>query len=144
MTAGTATIDRVEMAAALERLIKLIRSLSPPGDISLTAAATLARLTSDGPMRLTELAAAEHVTQPAMTQLVSRLERGGLAERRGNPDDRRLVMVHVTAAGRKLIAERRAARAERLSALLAQLTPDERTAIAAAVPAINRLVSLAE
>ena len=132
------------MAAALERLIKLIRSLSPPGDISLTAAATLARLTSDGPMRLTELAAAEHVTQPAMTQLVSRLERGGLAERRGNPDDRRLVMVHVTAAGRKLIAERRAARAERLSALLAQLTPDERTAIAAAVPAINRLVSLAE
>jgi DNA-binding MarR family transcriptional regulator len=143
VSASSATIDRVEMAAALERLIRLIRSLSPPGDISLTTAATLARLTNDGPMRLTELAAAEHVTQPAMTQLVSRLERDDLAERRGHPDDRRLVMVHVTDAGRRLIAGRRSARAEQLTALLAQLTPDERTAIAAALPAIDRLISLA-
>ena len=62
-----------EVAAGLERLVALIRWLSPPG-LSLTTAATLATLDRSGPCRLTALAAAEGVTQPAMTQLVGRLE----------------------------------------------------------------------
>src|SRR5690606_24735627 len=119
-----------------------VRSLSPPGDISLTTAATLARLDTQGPVRLTELAAAEHVTQPAMTQLVSRLERDGLAERRSHPADGRVVMVHITDAGSALVASRRAARAEQLSSVLARLSEEERRAIAAALPALDRLVDL--
>src|SRR5207253_2494167 len=38
------------------------------------------------------------------TRLIDRLERGGLAERLGNPDDRRSVLVRATAKGRRVFA----------------------------------------
>ena len=135
-------VDRAEIVAGLERLISLIRLLSPTGEMSLTTASTLARLAATGPQRLSDLASREGVTQPAMTQLVSRLERQALAERRGHPDDRRVVMVHITPAGRRMVQERRAYRATRLSGLLDALTPGEEQAIAAAMPALERLTDL--
>jgi DNA-binding MarR family transcriptional regulator len=137
------TVDPRELVVGLERVISLVRSLSPAGDVSMTTAATLTRLAAGGPCRLTELAAAERVTQPAMTQLVSRLERDGFAQRHGHPTDGRLVMVHITPAGRRLLARRRAARAKRLSALLNRLDDQEQAAIVAALPALHRLADLA-
>ena len=56
-----------DVAAGLERLLSLIRWLSPPG-MSLTSAATLNTLEHSGPCRLTALAASEGVSQPAMAQ----------------------------------------------------------------------------
>jgi DNA-binding MarR family transcriptional regulator len=129
-----------DVAAGLERLVALIRWLSPPG-VSLTTAATLATLASSGPRRLTALAAREGVTQPAMTQLVGRLEHAGLAVRAADPDDGRAVQVQITDAGRALIEQRRVARAELLSALLGQLSQADQDALAAALPAINALAS---
>jgi DNA-binding MarR family transcriptional regulator len=133
-------MDSSEVAAGLERLLGLIRWLSPPG-LSLTAAATLTTLERSGPRRLTRLAADEGVTQPAMTQLVGRLEVSGLVERCADPDDGRVVRVQLTDAGRDLVARRRAARAERLSGLLATLRQADQEALAAALPAINALAS---
>lgn len=129
-----------EVAAGLERLLVLIRRLSPPG-LSLTAGATLSTLERSGPCRLTALAAHEGVTQPAMTQLVGRLEDQGLAERCTDPADGRAVNVQITPAGLDLLARRRAYRAERLSGLLARLSPAEQAALVAALPAINALAS---
>lgn len=133
-------MDSSEVAAGLERLLSLIRWLSPPG-LSLTAAATLTTLERSGPRRLTALAADEGVTQPAMTQLVGRLEAAGLVQRCADPDDGRVVHVQLTAAGRDLVARRRAVRAERLSGLLATLSPADQEALAAALPAMNALAS---
>jgi DNA-binding MarR family transcriptional regulator len=129
-----------EVAAGLERLVALIRWLSPPG-LSLTTAATLATLERSGPCRLTALAASEGVTQPAMTQLVGRLAEAGLAIRCADPADGRVVHVQITDAGRELVARRRATRAERLSALLTGLSQADQDALAAALPAINALAS---
>jgi DNA-binding MarR family transcriptional regulator len=129
------------VAAALERLIGLFRSLSPPSGLSLTAAATLATLERSGPCRLTALASREGVTQPAMTQLIARLQEAGLVGRAADPDDGRVVQVRVTADGRAVLADRRAVRAERLAGLLAGLSPDERDALAAALPAMDALAN---
>jgi DNA-binding MarR family transcriptional regulator len=137
---ASARPQAAEVAAGLERLLVLIRRLSPPG-LSLTAGATLSTLERSGPCRLTALAAHEGVTQPAMTQLVGRLEDQGLAERCTDPADGRAVNVQITPAGRDLLARRRAYRAERLSGLLARLSPAEQAALAAALPAINALAS---
>jgi DNA-binding MarR family transcriptional regulator len=130
-----------EVAAGLERLLALIRWLSPPG-LSLTTAATLSTLERSGPCRLTALAASEGVTQPAMTQLVGRLEESGLAIRSADPADGRAVNVQITDSGRELVARRRAARAERLSALLSMLSRADQDALAAALPAIDALASV--
>ncbi len=140
LTAVTSDPQAAEVAAGLERLLALIRWLSPPG-LSLTTAATLATLERSGPCRLTALASIEGVTQPAMTQLVGRLEDAGLALRCADPADGRAVHVQITDAGRELVARRRATRADRLSALLATLSQADQDALAAALPAINALAS---
>jgi DNA-binding MarR family transcriptional regulator len=132
----------VQVVAGLERLIGLFRSLSTPSELSLTAAATLATLERSGPRRLTWLAATEGVTQPGMTQVISRLQDAGLVERVADPADGRAVQVRITALGLTTLAGRRAARAQRLVGMLSQLTPAERSSLAAALPAIDALTSL--
>ena len=130
-----------DVAAGLERLFGLFRSLSPASGLSLTAAATLATLERSGPCRLTSLAAREGVTQPAMTQLVARLQDAGLVTRDPDPADGRVVQVCITGEGKVTLARRRQARAERLAGLLARLSPDQRTTLAAALPAMDALAS---
>ena len=130
-----------EVAAGLERLIRLFRWISPPSGLSLTSAATLATLERGGPRRLTALAAREGVTQPAMTQLVARLQDAGLVDRVPDAADGRGGYVRITANGRAMLARRRAVRAERVAALLARLSPDEQAALAAALPAIDALAN---
>ena len=125
-----------------ERVFGLLRRVLPVDELSLTAASTLHRLELGGARRLTELAGLEGVTQPAMTQLVSRLERAGLAGRRADPQDGRVVLVEITDRGREVMQRRREARTQRLNDLLATLEDDDRAAISAALPALHRLTEL--
>jgi DNA-binding MarR family transcriptional regulator len=143
-TAATMIVD--ELAAALtvdlERIMGLYRSLAAPDGLSLTAAATLAGIERFGSQRLTALAAREGVTQPAMTQLISRLEDAGLVRRESHPDDGRVVLVSITDEGRATLAHRRDTRATRLAAILAQLSPEHLAALAAARAALDALASV--
>ena len=108
----------------------------------MTAAATLASVERFGPQRLTVLAVREGVTQPAMTQLISRLEESGLVRREPSPEDGRVVLVVITDDGRATLARRRAVRAERLAGIIAQLDPDHRAALAGALPALDALANV--
>src|ERR1700753_4226693 len=51
---------------------------------------------SEEPQRITDLAAAEGVTQPAITRLVDRLQVRGWVIREHDPEDGRAVMVRLT------------------------------------------------
>ncbi|GAA2715829.1 MarR family winged helix-turn-helix transcriptional regulator [Actinoplanes palleronii] len=130
------------IASAFESLYAGLRRITPRVELSLTAASTLARLERTGPHRLCELHAPEGVTQPAMTQLVTRLERDGLATRSSDPADGRAVVVGITDAGRDAVARRRAGRAEVLAGLLRRLPAGEQAAIVAALPALGSLNDL--
>jgi len=54
-----------------------------------------------------------------------------------------VVLVAITPAGRAVLHRRHSVRAERLSELLAQLSPADRDTITAALPALDRLSALA-
>ena len=73
---------------------------------------------------------------------MSRLERDGYAQRRDDPADARVVMVHPTEAGAAFVRERRRTRAGLLGMLTAALAPEDQAAIAAALPALARLTTL--
>src|SRR5262245_2508607 len=128
-----------ELSLAIEELVRFFRRLSPDTGLSLTAAATLSSLDRNGPARLTDLAVQQGVTQPAMTQLVTRLQEAGLAERRPDPEDGRVVLVHVTNAGREELSRRRAVRTDRLGSVFDRLTGDQQAALVAALPALDAL-----
>jgi DNA-binding MarR family transcriptional regulator len=60
------------------------------------------------------------------TGIIDRLVRRGLAQRRRDPADRRLVLVTLTEPGRRVLAAARAARQARARELLADLRPEDR------------------
>ena len=113
-----------------------------PREVSLTSASTLATLERTGPRRITDLAAIEGVTQPAMTVLVRVLEQSGLVERRGDPTDKRVALVAVTEAGADYVQARRRAGAAAFVHLIDELPEGEIAALAAAIPALEHLRAL--
>ena len=140
---GDAAVDRLaaDLAAGLERVVSLLRALSQPSGLSMTSVATLATLERQGPRRLTALATLAGVTQPAMTQLISRLEDDRLVRREADSADGRVVQVRITDGGRATLARRRAGRAAKLAVILTQLSPEYQAALAAAVPALDALAA---
>jgi DNA-binding MarR family transcriptional regulator len=133
--------DRNAIGEALYRLITLAVRHGPR-EISLTAASTLSTLDRTGARRLTDLAVIEGVTQPSMSVLVTGLEQAGLAERRADPADKRVVLVAPTAEGSKYLHARRHTGAAAFADLIDKLPRAEAARLAAAIPALNRLYEL--
>ncbi|MEV4277281.1 MarR family winged helix-turn-helix transcriptional regulator [Actinoplanes xinjiangensis] len=132
----------MDIAPTFERLSAGLRRIRPRDELGLTAASTLARLERLGPQRLSDLCGCEGVSQPAMTQLITRLERDGLVARGKDPADGRAVLVRVTDTGRSAVARRRAARAEAIARALRQLSAEDRAIVLTAASALDRLSDL--
>lgn len=137
---STTSASGRDLSLALEKVVRLVREVSTAGDVSPTAATVLAGLARTGPQRVTDLAKVAGVSQPAMTQLVNRLTQQGMLARVADDADRRAVLVEVTDAGREVLETRRGQRAGVLDAALARVSAEDRAAIAAALPALDRLV----
>lgn len=131
-----------DLTAILEDFTMIFIRLPSVERLSFTTVSVLHTLSRFGPMRLTELTATEQMTQPAITQMVRRLEDDGLLERRADPRDARAVLVQLTPRGAQVLEARRAARVKRLVSLLDRLFPEERAAIAAVVPALAHAIEL--
>ncbi len=129
-----------EVALALYSLAAtVVRRM--PRDLSLTATATLYALERHGPQRVTHLAVREGVTQPSMTALVTKLEGRGLAERRCDPSDRRVVLVALSAAGERYVSQRRQTGADRLVGLIDDLPNAQAASLRTALPALRALAA---
>ncbi|MGH3379790.1 MAG: MarR family winged helix-turn-helix transcriptional regulator [Actinoallomurus sp.] len=137
-----AELSIADLTSVLEEFTRMSIRLPSERRLSFTTLSVLHTLAGSGPKRLTELTASEQVTQSAITQIVIKLERDGLVERRRDPSDGRAVLVHITERGAAIVDGRRAERIARLAELGNRLTPAERAAIAAALPALARLVDL--
>jgi DNA-binding MarR family transcriptional regulator len=134
--------DADELASVIEEFTRNSIRLPVRDRHTFTTLSVLHTLAGKGPMRLTALTATEQITQPAVTQLITRLEREGLVERRPDPDDRRAVLVRITDTGAQIVQGRRQERVRRFSELAEHLTPEERHAIAAALPALAHMAAL--
>jgi len=89
---------------------------------------------------VTDLAAAELVSQPTMTVLINRLEQDGLVRKTRDAEDARAVLVEITEVGRAQLSEVRAGRAAVLQTRLDRLDDEARAALAAALPALDQLL----
>jgi DNA-binding MarR family transcriptional regulator len=77
-------------------------------------------------VRLSDLAEALRIAPRSATEVVDGLAERGLVERRPDPADRRAVQVALTPAGRALLVEVDAARADALQELFTRLSTDDR------------------
>lgn len=91
-----------QMRDSIRTAVQMTRLLEYRGDLSTPQVSVLNTLSSE-PVRIGDLAALGGVTQPGMSQLVSRLEGAGLVERTRSDEDARVTLVEITDEGRNAL-----------------------------------------
>jgi DNA-binding MarR family transcriptional regulator len=129
-----------DLRTEIARLAYHLRTPATRSGITPTRLAALAALTRypEG-VRQGDLAELMNISAPSMTRLVEILEEAGWVERRRDPHDQRCLLLVLSPEGRKTIDTVRDEAATQLSSELADLTADERAALAAAVPVLRKL-----
>jgi DNA-binding MarR family transcriptional regulator len=129
-----------DLRTEVGRLAYHLRTPATRSGITPTRLAALSALTRypDG-VRQGDLAELMNMSAPSMTRLVEILEEAGWVERRRDPRDQRCLLLVLSTLGRKTIDTLRDEVSTQLGAELADLTADERAALAAAVPVLRKL-----
>ncbi|WP_345463071.1 MarR family transcriptional regulator [Nocardioides marinquilinus] len=136
--AGLASELRVSVMRLRRRLAN---ERDPANELSMNAMAVLGALYRNGDLSVGELAGHERVQPPSMTRTVSCLADDGYVVRGSHPTDRRQVVVSLTDLGRETLLADRRRRDQWLAQRLRELTPDERAALRAAAPILERLAT---
>jgi DNA-binding MarR family transcriptional regulator len=141
--------DAVARAQAIEavathllpRASKLTRLLlrAGPRELTRTEAGLLLGL-SEGPRRITELAEAEALAQPTVTQLVDKLERRGLVRRDRSSKDGRVVLVSASAEGHAQLKRAQAQTSEHMRRTVQTLSDEELADLVTASEILDRLI----
>jgi DNA-binding MarR family transcriptional regulator len=121
-------------------LLRLVRREDAATGLSPARLSALSVLVFGGSCSLGALAAAEGVSAPTMSRLVSGLERDGWVTRRPDTTDARAARLEASASARRLLRDGRARRLDALGAGLRTLTRAEQRALADALPALEHLV----
>jgi DNA-binding MarR family transcriptional regulator len=142
---GDTPLDVATGLIHLSRLVQDLQArLSERHDLTPVQAKLLCVLAEDGPKGMTELANCFGVEKAALTGLVDRAERRGLATRSPVPGDRRALRVTLTDAGRRAAAAFHANATAELNHLVSPLPPDDRerfcTAIAKVIAGAQRTI----
>jgi DNA-binding MarR family transcriptional regulator len=137
-----ADIDVTRLRVALARLSRRLRRHELAG-LTPTQLAALATIGKAGPMRLGDLAAAEGIAPSTLTRLVTALEESGYVRRCADPSDARASTITITAHGQDALERIRTENTLMLTASLELLTPEQRSALAAALPVLEQLAEAA-
>ena len=136
-----------EIAGRLRRsMMRLTRMLRQhdDDDLSPTLASSLFMIDREGPLSLGELATKERMTRASLTAVVDKLHRLGLIERRHDRQDRRIVRVQVSQAGRRRVNARRSRRTAWLTSRMEELSSEDLERLAAATEVLERIIDLGE
>jgi len=133
--------EQLALAVALERLAAWLREHRAPSGLTATTLTTLLRLRDVGPLRVTDLASLEGLTQPGMTVLINRLVSGELAVREADPDDGRAVRVRITELGKEQVGAYERARIDLISARIRELADTDQRVLLNALSALQNFTS---
>ena len=129
-----------DLLMVVTRLARRLRRVVAADGVTPTQRSILTTLERRGPLTHGDLAAIERVRPPTITVAVDRLQEQGLVDRTRDDQDRRITRVVLTDRGHALLADARKERTAFLEQRLRALTPADRAAIAAAAPALARLL----
>jgi DNA-binding MarR family transcriptional regulator len=142
-TVPALSVSDLEVASAVRisvmRLARRLRAQRSDLSLTLSQLSALATLERHGPLTPRELAEHEKVQPPSMTRVLGVLEEHGLLRREPHPTDGRQQVVTITPQAEAMLREDRRRRDEWLAKRLTELTPDERAALRAAAPVLERL-----
>jgi MarR family transcriptional regulator, organic hydroperoxide resistance regulator len=108
-------------------------------ELSLTIAQlkSLFFIADRGKTNFKKLADALGVTPPNVTGIVDRLVEHGLVSRTENPEDRRIMLLQITAKGRNLLHNLQQNRASHMATILGKLSDDDLSALVRGMKALS-------
>jgi len=109
-------------------------------DVAPHQFSVLCRL-EDAPRTPGELAEIERVAKPSMTRTVGALVERGLVSRQDDPTDGRLVILSLTAEGRRTMTGIRRKRDAWMASRVSRLSPQEQEILARATEILTRVAS---
>ena len=139
--------DAVDTLMDVSRLMTAVvaRTLATVHEaVSVPQLRVLVMLHSDGPKKLGSIAEGLGVNPSNATRTADRLVEGGLARRRTDPEDRRVVVVTLTAKGRRLVDSLLDSRRRMFEELVAPMAPDEREVLARGLAAFLTAIEEAD
>lgn len=141
-TAATASVSTLasDFRLAVTRLSRRLRRERAVGALTPSQFSVLTTLDAHGPMTPSTLAEHERVQPPSMTRILGHLEQSRLVSRSADTTDKRQYIVALTEAGNATVADERRRKDAWLAQRLAELSDEDRAAIAAVLPVIGRLV----
>jgi DNA-binding MarR family transcriptional regulator len=140
--ADTPEVDVTRLRVAIARLSRRLRKHELAG-LTPTQLAALATVERTGSVRLGDLAAAERIAPSTLTRLVSVLEEHGYVQRCAVPGDARAWTLVVTTPGHEVLERIRQENTIQLADSLRTLSAEQVAALAAALPALEKLADSA-
>ncbi|NNG36610.1 MarR family winged helix-turn-helix transcriptional regulator [Nakamurella aerolata] len=128
--------DLLSVAARLNRWATSLADLQVP----FAQARLLSLIDLLGKSRVSDLAAADHCSQPTMTNQLHRLAEAGLVKRSSDPSDARVVLITLTPAGRAALRRARKARSQVIQPYIASLSAADQRRLAQSVTMLNDLM----
>jgi DNA-binding MarR family transcriptional regulator len=138
MDTQSGVIDVTRLRVAIARLSRRLRRHELAG-LTPTQLAALSTVERSGPLRLGDLAAVEGIAPSTLTRLVAVLEELGYVQRYADPKDARASTLSITAKGHETLERLREEGTALLTQSLMLLTPEQRDALATALPALEQL-----
>jgi DNA-binding MarR family transcriptional regulator len=131
-------IDVTRLRVAIARLSRRLRRHELAG-LTPTQLAALSTVERSGPLRLGDLAAAEGIAPSTLTRLVAALEEYGYVQRDADPRDARASTLAITHKGHEILETLRQEGTALLTQSLMLLSPEQRSALATALPVLELL-----
>ena len=143
MECTTGTLDTTDLATRFRfALFPLVRQLRHHNvDLSASQASALATISRHGPLTVGELAKAEHVSSPMVTKIAKGLEEEGLVTRTVDPTDKRVTNLAITKEGERRLERSRNRKNAWLAKKLQSLSDEERNALEAVIPVLERIIA---
>jgi DNA-binding MarR family transcriptional regulator len=142
LEAGEETDEVARLRGAIGALARRLRPTEATAGMTPTQISVLLSIVAHGPLRAGTLAEHEGLNPTMLSRVLAILCERGLVRRIADASDRRATLVEATASGRKLRERMRRERNAKLEPLLDELTAKERSAIVAALPALESLAEL--
>jgi DNA-binding MarR family transcriptional regulator len=130
-----------KLHSASIHVLRRVAREDPASGLSAARLSALSVLVFGGARTLGELAAAERVRPPTMTSIVRGLEDAGLVRREADPRDGRVVRVHATAKGERVLQRARERRIASLADHLGTLTSDDVARVHEAADLVERALA---
>lgn len=142
MTGNPEAVDPEVVSRLRVAIGRLNRRLSrAQGAFTFAQTSALITIALRGPIRLGELAAAEHVAAPSMSRTLAGLIDARLVDKRQDPQDGRSCYVVLSPVGEELLEQMRHERSAMIAERVGRLTAEQYETLVAAVPVLELLAS---